>query len=225
MGTKRLTALLLAAALAALALTGCAAQKKTEQEDDGAMTISPAQLSGEETALLELMNVGLDAQRIFDFQVEGAKSAWLRAYELVGNDWNCVVQGAVEAVDGTGRVALTFGKMAEGVRMAYSDGSGIYSREFTMEAGDISGIAFATSALTGPVPIELDREIPLVLQIGTSQGEFSTYSVDYFAMPRELAKHGYEHVYAITVTFSGSDMSASPPDGGASAPAEPTPAE
>ena len=44
-------------------------------------------------------------------------------------------------------------------------------------------------------------------------------------MPRELAKHGYEHVYAITVTFSGSDMSASPPDGGASAPAEPTPAE
>ena len=221
MGTKRLTALLLAAALAALALTGCGAQKKTEQEDAGTMTISPALLSEEETALLELLNVGLDAQRIFDYQVEGAKSVRLRAYELAGNDWNCVVHGAVEAANGAGRVALTFGKIAEGVRMAYSDGSGLFSREFTMEAGDLSGIAFATSALTGPTPIELDKEIPLVLQIGTSQGEFSTYGVDYFGMPRELAKHGYEHVYAITITFSA--QAASEPLDAPSA--EPAPAE
>lgn len=201
MRTKRYAALFLAAALA-LSLAGCGMNEDKSKDKDGDMAIQPAQLSQEETALLELLDVGTDAQRIFDYQVEGAKSVRLRAYELAGNDWNCVVHGAVEAANGAGRVALTFGKMAEGVRMAYSDGSGIYSREFTMEAGDISGITFATSALTGPTPIELDREIPLALQIGTSQGEFSTYSVDYFDMPRELAKHGYEHVYAITVTFS-----------------------
>lgn len=220
MRTKRYISLLLAA-LMAFTLAACGARDGEAEETGSGMTIAPAQLSQEETALLELLDVGTDAQRIFDYQVEGAKSVRLRAYELAGNEWNCVVHGAVEAANGEGRVALTFGKMAEGVRMAYSDGSGIYSREFTMEAGDISGITFATSALTGQTPIELDKEIPLVLQIGTSQGEFSTYSVDYFDMPRELAKHGYEHVYAITVTFSAqaaSELLDAPS-------AEPSPAE
>ena len=46
-----------------------------------------------------------------------------------------------------------------------------------------------------------------IFQIATTQNEFVTYDVDYFGMPRELAKGGYEHVYAITVTFSASEPS------------------
>lgn len=41
-------------------------------------------------------------------------------------------------------------------------------------------------------------------------------------MPREYAKHGYEHVYAITVTFSAGAASEPLPE---SSPAQPSPAE
>lgn len=220
MRIKRYTALLLAALLA-LALAGC------KKEDDTAneamkMTIMPCVLSQEETALLELLNVDMNTHRVFDFQVEGAKSIRLRAYELVDGEWNCVVHGAHETADGRGRIALTFGKMTEGARMADQDVKGSFAREFAMEAGDVSGMVFATSALTKGRDIELDQEIPLALQIVTAQSEFSTSDVDYFGMPRELAKHGYEHVYAITVTFSQSAASDLLPDEPAASSAEPS---
>lgn len=222
MRIKRYAALLLAA-LTALALCGCGADKENEKDKEEAMTIAPAQLSGEETALLELLDIGMDTRRVFDFQVEGAQSIRLRAYELADGAWTCVSHGAHETQDGAGRIALTFGKMTEGVRMADRDGKGTFAQEFTMEAGDAAGMVFATSVLTKSRAIELDEEIPLALQIATAQNEFSTYDVDYFGMPRELAKHGYEHVYAITVTFSKSAASQDLPDASAAPSAEPSP--
>ncbi len=206
MGRKRYSFLLLAAVLA-LALAGCGANEDKDKRQDGAMTIAPAQLSQEESGILELLDVDLDTHRVFDLQVEGAKSVRLRAYELADGAWNCVVHAAREGFDGPGRVALSFGKMTEGVRMAYQDETGALSREFVMEAGDASGMVFATSVLTKVRDIKLEAEIPLALQIATTQNEFVTYDVDYFGMPRELAKGGYEHVYAITVTFSASEPS------------------
>ena len=41
-----------------------------------------------------------------------------------------------------------------------------------------------------------------MVQIATTKNEISSYDVKYFEMPREYGKHGYEHVYAITVMFS-----------------------
>lgn len=199
MRTKRYLSLALGL-LMALALAGCGAGK--DKGKDASMTIQPAQLSEEEAALMELLDIDPAAYRIFDFGVAGAKSVRLRAYELVDGAWKCVAHSAYETVDGEGRIALTFGKMTEGVRMAHRDGTGLGSKEFAMEAGDASGMTFATSALTESAKIELDEEIPLVLQVATSRSEFSTCGVEYFGMPRELVKRGYEHVYSITVTFS-----------------------
>ncbi|MDE6261532.1 MAG: hypothetical protein K2M42_11890 [Oscillospiraceae bacterium] len=199
MWTKRYLSLLLVA-LMALTLTACGAALKKDKNT--AMNIQPVQLSEEEAGLMELLDIDPSAYRIFDFDVAGAQSIRLRAYELVNGEWECVTHGAQEAANGTGRIALTFGKMTEGGRMACKDSSGVFAQEFTMKADGTSGMAFATSVLTDMSSIELDQEIPLALQVATSKSEFSTYSVDYFGMPRELAKHDYEHVYAITVTFS-----------------------
>ena len=221
MRTKRYLSLLLAV-LMGLTLTACGAGK--DKKKDAAMTIAPTQLSEEEAALMELLDIDPAAYRIFDFDVSGAKSVRLRAYELVDGAWNCVVHSAYETVGGEGRIALTFGKMTEGVRMAHRDGAGLGAQEFTMEAGDAAGMTFATSALADSAKIELDGEIPLVLQVATSKSEFSTCGVEYFGMPRELVKRGYEHIYAITVTFSA--KAASEPLDAPSAPpsAEPSPA-
>ncbi|MBD5133712.1 MAG: hypothetical protein HDT38_04475 [Clostridiales bacterium] len=217
MRTKRYISLLLAALLL-LALAACGADGKKDKK--AAMTIAPVQLTEEESDLMELLDIDPAAYRIFDFDVDGAQSVRLRAYELADGDWDCVVHGAHGATDGEGRIALTFGKMTDGGRMACKDGSGVFSQDFVMEPGDTSGMAFVTSTLSGSASVKLDEEIPLVLQIATSKSEFSTYGVEYFGMPRELVKGGFEHVYAITVTFSS--KAASEPIDAPSA--EPSPA-
>ena len=222
MRTKRCVSLLLAAALA-LSLAGCGANGDNSKGKGGAMTIAPAQLSQEEQALADLLALGMEDYHIFDFQVEGAKSIHLRAYELSDGEWNCAEHGVLEAAGGAGRVALTFGKMTEGVRMACKDAAGIFSSEVTMAAGDdAAAMTFATSTLTESAKIELDQEIPLAVQIATTKNEIRSYEVGYFHMPREYAKHGYEHVYAITVTFSAGAASEPLPE---SSPAQPSPAE
>ena len=223
MWAKRCVSLLLAAALA-LSLAGCGANGDKDKNKGGAMTIAPAQLK-EEQALADLLALGMESYHIFDFQVEGAKSIHLRAYELSDGEWNCAEHGVLEAAGGAGRVALTFGKMTEGVRMACKDAAGIFSSEVTMAAGDdAASMTFATSTLTESAKIELDQEIPLAVQIATTKNEIRSYEVGYFHMPREYAKHGYEHVYAITVTFSASAPSEPLADVSAAPSSEPSPA-
>lgn len=206
MRTKRFISLLLAA-LTLLALTACGAEKDKEK-DDGAMTIQPAQLSEEETALTELLGLEMRSYSIFDFQVSGVKSIKLSAYELVGSEWSPVGIGLMSsASDGAGRVALMLGKMNEGATIRYQCESGGGGTKFVMPGGEETGLFYATSTLTASTPVELEQEIPLAIQIATSQSEILSYDVQYFGMPREYTKHGYEHVYAITVTFSASSVS------------------
>lgn len=229
MRSKRAAALLLAALLA-LALTGCGADGEKDKDKGGAMTIAPAQLSEEERNLSELLALGMDSYHIFDFQVAGAQSLTVNTYELVDGDWS-LIQGGGGAELGaeTGRIALTFGKITDGVRLAFQTEGQLMSTSFQTEPGDdVSGMTFASSSLDGPQAIELEQEIPLVLQVATAKNEVRMYQVDYFGMPRELAKHGYEHVYAITVTFSGKTVGGLSQDAPSAAPggpsAEPSPA-
>lgn len=212
MRTKRYFSLLLAALLA-LSLAGCGADKDKGKKKDGAMTIAPAQLSEEEEQLAELLALDMGAYHIFDFQAGSAKFVELNVYELVDGEWSHLPGGGGSGLpEGKGRIALAFGKMTEGVRLAIQAGGTNYSTSVQIEPGDdVSGMTFATSTLDDvSLAIELGQEIPLVLQTVTSKNEVRFYKVDYFGMPRELAKQGYEHVYAITVTFSAQEPSGPP---------------
>ena len=207
MRTKRYISLLLAA-LMVLTLAACGADKDKDKgkEDEGGMTIAPAQLTEEETALTELLDLEMKAYRIFDFQVSGVKSIKISAYELVDNDWSPVHTHWRPSLDGTGRIALMFGRMNDGVSIrCQQEGSG-GGTQFVMPGGEEASLFYATSALNAATTVELDQEIPLAIQIATTQNEINSYDVQYFGMPRELAKSGYEHVYAITVTFSASTV-------------------
>lgn len=217
MRAKRYLSLLLAAALA-LALAGCGANEDKDKKQDGAMTIQPAQLSEEEEQLAELLALGMESHHIFEFQAADAKYLELNVYELVDGEWSHLSGGGgVGLSSGNGRIALTFGKMTEGVRLAIQEAGATYSASAQVEPGDdVSGMTFATSTLSGDTAIELEQEIPLVIQAVTSKNEVRMYQVDYFNMPRELAKSGYEHIYAITAAFSAQEI------GGGSQPAPST---
>lgn len=228
MRTKRYAALLLGLALA-LSLFGCGAikDKEKDKDTDGAMSIQPAQLSEEEQALVQLLAVGMDNYRIFDFQLKegsGVQSVILTTHELLDGDWSAISQDRISLTDAQGRIALTFRKITDGVTMAVQSASGGGSNSYApVPEEDVSNMAFATSKLSNPTPIEFDQEIALVLQVATTKSEFTTYDVAYFGMPRELAKHEYEHVYAITATFSQKPVSELP-QGAASPSPQPSPA-
>ena len=205
MRLKRFAALALAA-LTALALCGCGGDKE-DKSGHADISVYPAKLSAEETALTELLDVGMNSHRMFDFQMgsetQGVQSVMLRAYELVDGDWADIATQVYPFSDAAGRIALTFGKMPDGVRAAVQGESGTNSSSFApVVEGDASAMTYATSVLTESPSVGFDEEVPLVLQVATSKSEFSTYNVEYFGMPRELAKHDFDHVYAVTVTFS-----------------------
>lgn len=204
MRTKQYISLLLAA-LMALTLTACGAALKKDKNT--AMTIQPVQLSEEEAALAELLALDMDSYHIYDFYLSeknGIQSLCLTAYELVNGEWMDVAAEVHPFSDTSGRIALTFGKMTDGVQTTVQSASGANSGSFApVSKGNVSDMTFATSALDdASTTIEPDQEIPLVLQVVTSKNEVRMYKVDYFGMPRELDKQGYEHVYAITVMFS-----------------------
>ena len=226
MRTKRYISLLLAS-LALLALTACGAEKDKEEEE-GSMTIQPAQLSEEETALTELLGLEMRGYSMYDFQVSGIKSIKISAYELVGSGWSPVYTGLTSHTStDAGRIALMLGKMNEGVTVRYQCEDGGGGPSFIMPGSEEIGLSYATSTLTAPKSVELDQEIPLAIQIATTQNEIYSYDVQYFGMPREYAKHGYEHVYAVTVTFSANSVSGNSQDAPPNAPAsvEPSPAD
>ncbi len=224
MRIKRYLSLLLAALLLA-ALTGCGA--KGDKKTEGDMTIRPAQLSQEEEALAQLLALGMESYRIFDFRADSAKSVQFNTYELENGEWKLLQGGGgTEVAGGKGRIALTFGKIPEGVRLALQAEGANVSTFFQPEPGDdVSAMAFGTSKLDEAADIELEKEIPLILQIATSKDELIMYKVDYFGMPRELEKHGYEHIYAITVTFSAQPLGGGEPSGAPAGEPSPSPAE
>lgn len=201
MRLKRYCSLFLAVLLA-LNAAGCGVT------GHAAMSVHPAQLSDEEEALAKLLDVNMDSYRIFDFQMEGngnsgVQSVQVTLYELEGSEWTVKARSQRAFSDATGRLALSFGKITEGVRLTVQSENVFDSMSLDMETGaDTFSMSYTTSMLTESAVMDMDKEAPLAIQIVTSKNDIISYGVQYFEMPREYAKHGYEHVYAVTLMFS-----------------------
>ena len=202
MRIKRCLALLLGAA-AALSLCACAGAGPD-------MSVQPAQLTQEESNLVKLLDVGMEDFHIYDFTVsDKVQSIQINAYELEDGAWSMVVGGGGHAfTDPKGRLALRFGKLTEGMSVALQgeSSSGGVSHHTEPEEGG-GPMSFATSTLTRSMPVVYEEEIPLVIQVATTQSEIRTFDVEYFSRPEEYEKFNYEHVYAVTVRFSEKPLS------------------
>lgn len=197
---KKLIVLMLAM-VGLLSMVGCSDIEKTAEK----MYIEPAQLTEEEEKIAALL--GLDTQqKIYDFVLdETVQSIQVNTYRLMDGEWTLETGGGGQAFsDAVGRIALSFERLDEGIRIAiqseHTDGSTEYNSE---RNEDLNGIgSYTTSILSERTEFAYEEEIPLAVQIITSKNEVVSYQVDYFNSPEEYEKFGYEGVFAITVRFS-----------------------
>ena len=63
-------------------------------------------------------------------------------------------------------------------------------------------MSYTTSFLSSQSNIEIDKEIPIAIQIFDSDNEIFSGDVNKFYEPNEFEKYNYDHVYAVTITFS-----------------------
>ena len=197
---KKLIVLVLAI-VGLLSMVGCSDLEKTV----GKMYIEPAQLTEEEEKIAA--SLGLNTQqKIYDFVLdETVQSIQVNTYRLIDGEWKLETGGGGQAFsDATGRIALSFERLDEGIRIAiqseHTGGSTKYDSERNEDLNEIGN--YTTSILSEKTEFAYEEEIPLAVQIITSKNEVVSYQVDYFNSPEEYEKFGYEGVFAITVRFS-----------------------
>ena len=197
---KKLIVLVLAM-VGLLSMIGCSDIEKNAEK----MYIEPAQLTEEEEKIAALL--GLDTQqKIYDFVLdETVQSIQVNTYRLMDGEWKLETGGGGQAFsDAKGRIALSFERLDEGIRIAiqseHTGGSTKYNSERNEDLNEIG--SYTTSILSEKTEFAYEEEIPLAVQIITSKNEVVSYQVDYFNSPEEYEKFGYEGVFAITVRFS-----------------------
>ena len=185
-------------------LCGCSAQAAP------AMYIQPAELTEEEEAVAKLLGADTD-QYLFDAVLDGtAKTVSVSTYELADGTWELLAGGGGMALkEGAkeGRMAFGFEDLRGEYREALQFGTDFTAVSYGSPAEAEEGMGRTTSFLSERTEIVYGKEIPIAVQISTSKNEVLSYDPSYFFQPEEYEKLGYEHVYALTVTFSQDPLS------------------
>ena len=191
--------------LLALFLSACSAEAAP------VMYIEPAELTEKEEAIAKLLGADRD-QHIFDVVLDGtARAMRVQKYELTDGAWESFSSGDTALIENTTKVrmAFAFGDLRGEFREAFQFGEAQASEwtYYPEEEEEDPDLGRATAFLSNRTEIVYGQEIPLAVQIHTAKDGVLSYDPEYFFRPEEYAKHGYEHVYALTVTFSQEPLS------------------
>lgn len=175
------------------------------------MYIEPAELTEEEEAIAKLLGADTD-QYLFDVVLDGtAKTVSVRIYELADGAWELSSGGGDIALGenaAKGRMAFRFEHLQGEFREALQFGDDLSAvTHHPPEGEEAPALGRATASLSNRTEIVYEREIPLAVQVHTSKDGILSYDPEYFFCPEEYEKHGYEHVYALTVMFSQEPLS------------------
>lgn len=106
----------------------------------------------------------------------------------------------------TGTFSLDDGDVMNGVTFSLREvgDHGIEGRYEIQEESMLfsDDISHSTSILGERTSIEFETEIPIMLQLITSNDRIISKGIDCFGEPEKLAEEGYNEVYAATVLFS-----------------------
>lgn len=196
---KKLLCAALAALLTAL-LCACAASAP-----EATLVIRQAELTQEEQEMASLLGCGSSV--IYDFSLDDSvKTVRVERYQLGADGaWEAIGGGSF-AASGEGRIALTMDPGRDVFRVAIQNENGTSSIRNAYPEGSRTGQSVATSRQEGEVKFCAGQEVPLVVQVIADEREVASYSTEYFFRPEEYAQRGYEHVFAVTVTFFADEI-------------------
>lgn len=202
---KRLLFILLLCTV--LLLTGCADQSPPAAANPDRY-IQSAQLTPQEELIRLLSSQGRTAS-LYDFQLGSCDpSLTVNVYMLEDNQWVLYTGGSsfhLPAQNGSGRFALNYGPLTEGIVTTMVDERGgvMSLRQAPAEIlCDVSGLTVSTTALSGLAEVQPDEEIPLLMQLITSQLLEDTPETAFSLQPDEMAALGHEYVFLVTASFS-----------------------
>lgn len=175
-----------------------------EQTHAPAMWPRKAELTPEEENICRLL--GADpGGAIFDYAAdETVRSLHLTVYHLSPEGvWEPLGLGGRYALElPAGRIALTFDRLPEGMRIALQTENGTSASSHTAgETGNFSDMSAATALAADTAEILYGTEIPPAVQVITAQNAVISYDPSVFFEPERYLSHGYEHVYTITALF------------------------
>jgi hypothetical protein len=187
-----------------LAITGCG-NKSTMAE----MRIQPAVLTPNETSLIELINSSDQSSHIFEYNVDSnAQTVAITAYKLDDEGkWVARFGPSSFAMQATtGRIAISFDNIDDGMGIAMQDNTGTVGS--SMDPGQKSNLSEMTrvSSFADIVDIEYDKEVPLAMQVFSSDGDMISGAMDTFYHPEKLLKSGYDEVFVVVIEFSKKDL-------------------
>ncbi len=168
-----------------------------------AMQIAPAELTEEEEAMAELLGAG-SGNQIFDFRVSDPEvTVQINTYRLVDGAWDLVAGGGGLRFAGSeGRIALSFEKLTDGLRIAVQGEKNSSATSFATQEQEFKEIgSYASNVLSNAAEITYAQEIPLAVQILTNKNQIRSFDTSYFFHPEDYEEYGYEGVFAITVCF------------------------
>ncbi len=191
---KRITGLLL---VALGLLAGCA------KAEPAAFYIEKAELTESEKQIASLLGADMGSI-ILDFHADDQlHQISFQLYQLDGAQWEPISGGGGISIEqGEGRIAISTDTLLTTRRIAIQSKNDLTASSYSIPEEPLpEGMGRTTSYLSDRTEFTYGQEVPLIIQILTSKNEVQSYDVDTFATPQRYAEHGYEQVYALTVTF------------------------
>lgn len=199
----RKTFIIIAVLALGLSMTGCGIQSL-----NSTMQIAPAELTEQESQIVQLIRNG-SSSTIFDYAVNSEiKSVSALCYKLDENGkWvassGC---GSFPLQNSTGRIAISFNNLYDGMRVAVQEGDSINASEINTGEKIDSKYQGSATSFASTESIECEKEIPLAIQVFTSKNEIASCGVEFFNKPEEYQNRGYEDVYVLVIKFSKDEL-------------------
>lgn len=183
--------------LLSLSLLSCSstAEKK-------GMYIETAALTEEEESVAKLLGLGND-RYLYDFTLDNSvKSMKVTLYEWTDNEWKPFSNGYQIFSDQSGRFALIFDKISDGIQVSVQSEHHIYTESISIDPQPLlSDQSDCITNMDDYTLITYDQEIPLFVQILNWPNPFPS-GTEMFYYPDMLQEYKDAHMYAITICFS-----------------------
>lgn len=171
------------------------------------MTISKAELNDDEQAIVKLLKNNKETS-ILDYKVDDTvKSMTINVQELDKNGkWKNVSEGGGFGMSenedrADGRIAIAFRALPDSLYTAFN-GSTLNGTDKEPS----KNMAYVTVLLEEPMEIEYGKPVPVALQMMSKNDSIASSDLGDYYDTKKLTKKKYDHVYAVTVTFSQKEL-------------------